>query len=553
MSIIHVIDGSLYLKMVAAGSSDLFGNRQIVNDLNVFPSPDGDTGDNMYMTANSGVTSAQSLDGNPLSEVASAVSYGMLLGARGNSGVILSRIFAGISKGLEGQETASVSQFCSALKAGVEESYAAVPVPVEGTILTVFREAVEYASSKVTDSSSFNTFFDDLSFGLQESLKRTPELLDVLKKAGVVDSGGAGLYYIVEGMKSAVNGGEVIFNSSFSQSQQDDAPDFSKFTRDTVLEYGYCTEFLLRLQSSKIDVDSFDITEMIDWLNANGDSVVAFCDDDVVKVHVHTFKPGDILNHCQQYGEYLKLKIENMTLQHNEADLKNNFVFGNTKPQKRVAIVTVAAGEGIKKTFLDLVCDVVVDGGQSMNPSAEDFINAFKTVNSDIILVFPNNGNIIMTAKQAASLYTDAEVRVVESRSIGQGYAAISMLDVGDYSSDELVEQCSEYMGSVVTGMISVATRDADVNGVSVREGDYIGFTDDTVYSSDRDLNSALLGLCEAVDADSFDIIIVMRGRSVSEKDAEDVCSLLQSKYKYAEVINVNGEQPIYDYILIFE
>ena len=547
-----IIDGDLYYNLVRSGSISLYTNRKTVNDLNVFPIPDGDTGDNMYMTIHSGVDSASGTKGKPISEVSSALSYGMLVGARGNSGVILSRIFSGISKGLSGIESASLYDFSKALKSGISESYSAVPNPVEGTILTVYRESVEYASSLISEETSLDVFFNNMKMGLEKSLERTPELLDVLREAGVVDSGGAGLYYILDGMISFLRGdtaGEV----ELEEEKSHQSVDFSKFSRDSELQFGYCTEFLLRLQTSKTDVDSFDVNELIDWLKSNGESVVAFCDGDIVKVHVHTFKPGDILNHCQKYGEYLTVKIENMTLQHNEAELKNNFSFRTSKPHKRVGTVSVASGDGIKNTFLELGCDYIVDGGQSMNPSAEDFLNSFKNVNADIILVFPNNGNIIMAAKQAASLYKDAEIRVVESRDIGQGYLAISMLDAGDYTADELVEQCLDNMSGCVTAGVSVATRDAVVNGISVKANDYIGFVGDTIISTGNDRSKVVFDLCDSLNAANYDIVIVFKGKNVSEAEADDTVGVLENKYRDSEIIFIDGGQPVYDYIIIFD
>ncbi len=547
-----IIDGDLYYNLVRSGSISLYTNRKTVNDLNVFPIPDGDTGDNMYMTIHSGVDSASGTKGKPISEVSSALSYGMLVGARGNSGVILSRIFSGISKGLSGIESASLYDFSKALKSGISESYSAVPNPVEGTILTVYRESVEYASSLISEETSLDVFFNNMKMGLEKSLERTPELLDVLREAGVVDSGGAGLYYILDGMISFLRGdtaGEV----EHEEDKSHQSVDFSKFSKDSILEFGYCTEFLLRLQTSKTDVDSFDVNELIEWLNINGESVVAFCDGDIVKVHVHTFKPGDILNHCQKYGEYLTVKIENMTLQHNEAELKNNFSFRTSKPHKRVGTVSVASGEGIKNTFIELGCDYIVDGGQSMNPSAEDFLNAFKNVNADIILVFPNNGNIIMAAKQAASLYKDAEIRVVESRDIGQGYLAISMLDAGDYTADELVEQCLDNMSGCVTAGVSVATRDAVVNGISVKANDYIGFVGDTIKSTGNDRTKVVFDLCDSLNAANYDIVIVFKGKNVSETEADDTVGVLENKYRDSEIIFIDGGQPVYDYIIIID
>ncbi len=404
------VNGALLAAMIKNGAASLKNKVKEVNDLNVFPIPDGDTGDNMFLTIDAGVVA---LADEPASvgEAARLAANGMLLGARGNSGVILSRIFAGIARGLEGVDEADVRTFHKAMESGVKESYSAVSVPVEGTILTVYRDAVRYAGTCITGGTSMETYFEDLHYELCRSLERTPDLLDVLREAGVVDSGGAGFIYIAEGMAKALSG-EMTELAETSAARKN--VDLNAFTEDSVLEFGYCTEFLLRLQRAKVDIDTFDVNPLIEWLGSVGDSVVCFKEGSIVKVHVHTMKPGDVFNHVQQYGEFLTIKVENMTLQHNEVHGGESFKSRIEKPRKPFGIVSVAAGKGIKETFLNLGCDVVVDGGQSMNPSAEDMISAFEQINADVIFVFPNNSNIIMTANQAAEMlcsYLDARHR----------------------------------------------------------------------------------------------------------------------------------------------
>jgi len=547
------VTGKLFFEMVACGSNNLFANKSIVNDLNVFPIPDGDTGDNMFMTINSGVGAVSGADGKTLSEVAAGVAKGMLLGARGNSGVILSRIFAGISAGLKGADDADVDLFAAAMRSGIDESYGAVSVPVEGTILTVYRDAVEYANSRVTPSCALEDYFADLVGELRASLDRTPELLAVLKEAGVVDSGGAGFVYIAEGMQDALLGKKAAHAVS-EASPAAKAVDISLFDENSVLEFGYCTEFLLRLQNAKTDIENFDIDGFTAYLNSVGNSVVAFRDGSIVKVHVHTMDPGQVLSYCRRYGEFLTVKIENMTLQHNETTVQNRYEAKKPMRHKKYGIVTVAAGDGIKDTFSALGCDAVVDGGQSMNPSAEDFIRAFDGINADTILVFPNNGNIIMTAKQAASLYEKASVAVVDTRSIGEGYVAISMLDLNCDTADEIVEQAKEAIDGVVTATVCRASRDTEKDGVSVKSGDFIGFSDDDViYSDSPSAADALTELAEKLDAGDRDIIMIISGKDAKESDVADIYSKLTAKYKYAEVIMIDGGQPIYDYMMILE
>ncbi len=548
----ETIDGALFADMVKSGAANLGAYRQIVNDLNVFPIPDGDTGDNMYMTINSGAAELGNGEAT-LAENVATVARGMLLGARGNSGVILSRIFAGVSRGLQGVERANVADMHRALLCGVEEAYGAVSVPVEGTILTVYRDAVEYAGSRIGDSTTLEEYFSDFMGEVRRSLDRTPELLDVLRQAGVVDSGGAGFLYIMEGMVRAFLGEWETPDIEDHAGSSAKAADISLFTETSELKFGYCTEFLLRLQTKKCDIGSFDLDGFIRWLNREGDSVVAFRAGSIVKVHVHTFKPGEVLNYCQKFGEFLTVKIENMTLQHSETKIENRYSPAPPRPHKPYGIVTVAAGGGIKDTFVSLGCDQVVDGGQSMNPSAEDFIRAFGQINADVILVFPNNGNVVMTAEQAAGLYEAADVRVIPSKTVGEGYAAISMLDTSSGDTDAIVAEMEEVIAGVVTGLVSRASRTTERDGIEIREGDYIGFEGDVIHIDSASRNGAAFGLAEKLGAGNYDIILVICGGDVPAKDAHELAAGLREKYRRTEVITIDGGQPVYDYIMIFE
>lgn len=544
---IQEIDGILYLNMIRAGAQSLNRHRTAVNDLNVFPIPDGDTGDNMFMTINAGAL--KTAESALLSVAASAAAKEMLLGARGNSGVILSRIFSGISKGMSDADKLDAAGFIAAMKTGVTEAYGAVATPVEGTILTVWREGVEAVEKKTP--KSLNELFDILLPAMRTSLEHTPELLDVLKEAGVVDSGGAGLIYIMQGMKDALSGAKYEA-LAMSGSAQPGSVNLDAFTEDSVLEYGYCTEFLLRLQSSKIDVEKFDLDGFIDWLNSEGDSVVCFQEGSIVKVHVHTKRPGDIFNHCQLYGEFLTTKMENMTLQHNGSHGMQELKL-RKKPQKPYGIVTVASGEGLRELFSSLGCDVVVDGGQSMNPSAEDLIRAFDQTCAETIYVFPNNSNIVLTAEQAAQLYDNADVRIIRTKTIGEGYSAISMFDPEIGGADEITASLNEIIGGVVTGMVSRASRDVSGGAVEVIKDDYIGFVGDEIYVDEKSPEDALIGLCDKLDAGRYDILLILAGEEPIEEHARRMADALSAKYKRSEVIMLGGGQPIYDYILILE
>ena len=542
---ITTIDGTMFANMIKGGAANLYANRQAINDLNVFPIPDGDTGDNMYMTIDAAAGKADA--GVGLGETARSAAHEMLLGARGNSGVILSRIFSGIAKGLGDCEKADTEAFVGALRSGVDEAYGAVAVPVEGTILTVYREAVEYAEKHCV-GGSFESLFDGFIGELNRSLDRTPELLDVLAQAGVVDSGGAGFIYIAEGMYAALRGIDFDAGGEVGGAKR---VDISAFTEDMELEFGYCTEFLLRLQNKKTDIENFDLQSFIDWLNSVGDSVVAFKEGSVLKVHVHTMRPGDILNHCQEYGEFLTTKIENMTLQHNETHQKPEKQL-RRKVTKEYGIVAVAAGAGLQEIFRSLGCDVIVDGGQSMNPSAQAMLDAYEQAAAKTVFVFPNNSNILLTAQQAAAM-TDADVRIIPTKTVGEGYAAISMFDPSEGGADVIEHSLNEIVSGVITGMVSVASRDTQRDGVEVKEGDFIGFVGDEILVDDPDRGKALYQLAKRLNAERYDIMLILAGEDPDPAECMRAQQTLASEYSRTEVIMLDGGQPVFDYIMILE
>ena len=556
----NILDGRAYARMIIGGSRELDRNRQIVNDLNVFPIPDGDTGDNMFMTANGGAETL-STDNDNLSDVAKQAAQGMFMGARGNSGVILSRIFKGISLGLTGHENADVQVFLDSLKSGVDESYKAVAQPVEGTILTVFRCAVEDAVE--TGAGSFEELFKVLNSAMREALEKTPTQLEVLRQAGVVDSGGAGLVYIFHGMEKALNG-EQYEDSPKTQGNDNGPrkPDLSKFNEDSDLTYGYCTEFILQLMTAKVgDVSSFDEQQVFDYLNQNGESVVAFRDGSIIRVHVHTKTPGEILNHCQKWGEFLTLKIENMTIQHNQSIVQNNYtapeqeelVLRTEKPKKKYATVTVATGEGMCNLFREIGVDAVINGGQSMNPSVRDFQNAFDSIEAENIVVFPNNGNVILTAKQIADVYDKTNIVVIPNKDLGTGYAAISMLDTSKDNTEELVASIEASMEGVVTAMVSKANRNTEQDGVQIKDGDYIGFADDVIYTDSPDRKECCEKLADKLGSGDYSIMMFIKGKDVPQDEADELLEELENKYKLTEIIPVDGGQPIHDYVIILE
>lgn len=552
------IDGELFRKMILGGAANLRANLQEVNDLNVFPIPDGDTGENMYRTLRGGLEQLQSCKGETLAERSQATSQGMLLGARGNSGVILSQLFYGLAEGLAGLESADLQQFGVALKQGVQCAYGAVAHPVEGTILTVAREAADNACAALKADTTVEEFFGGYLYEMKKSLEKTPELLAVLKEAGVIDSGGAGLVYITEGVCKTLRGEEMEKELSVAESGDKKGLDLSKFDENSEMVYGYCTEFLLQLQTRKTDVKNFDLENFKAFLESVGDSVVAFQTGTVIKIHVHTMTPWVVMKECQNYGEFLTVKIENMTLQHNET-LKKESVGQKTelkKPRRarrKFALVTVATGEGWGDTFSEMGADYVVQGGQTNNPSAKEFVQAFDEVNADCIFVLPNNGNVILAAKQAANMYTHSDVRVIESKNIGQGYSALSMLDYGADDADEIAALLDESMQNTQTGMVARAVRDTALNGVTVNKDEYMGFTDNEMLVCKPEKVDALCALAEKMRVGEKEYFLVSYGKSVTDGEKERFRTYVGQTYPAVEVYEIDGRQDVYDFLLIVE
>ena len=546
MDQIHTIDGILLSRMIRAGAANLRSHVQAINNLNVFPIPDGDTGDNMLLTSIGGVDRVGA-GADSVSEVSRRISDGMLLSARGNSGVILSQIFEGIADGLEDVDEADNETLIKALQRGTKHAYQAVMEPTEGTILTVMRCATEYVSDKVSVSPEalLRDFLDEA----KRTLEKTPDMLPVLKKAGVVDSGGAGLVYIVEGMLKAFSD-EAKDEEIAPVSTAGQDIDLNLFTEDSVLEYGYCTELLLRLQRCKTDPETFEVGLLTDYLKGIGDSVVAFKTGSIVKIHIHTMTPDRVLAFCQRYGEFLKIKIENMSLQHNNTTIGDiNLSVKPKSERKPYGIVAVAAGDGIKELFTDRGADVIVDGGQSMNPSTEDFLEAFAQTNAETIFVLPNNGNIILTAKQAAGMYKDSDVRVIDSHTIGDGYAALSMFSADSGNTEQILSELTEAMGGVVSAEISKSVRDAE----GVHAGEYIGFEGKEILAADGSRFQAVCRTIEELNFSDYDICLLIRGKAADSAEAEEVKNTILSQYHGKEVYVIDGMQDIYDYILILE
>ncbi|MBR6807368.1 MAG: DAK2 domain-containing protein [Clostridia bacterium] len=554
---VKILGGELFGAMVMAGAANLRANAEEVNELNVFPVPDGDTGDNMSMTAEGGSSALRKIDtaSESLGEVAGTVSRGMLLGARGNSGVILSQMFAGMARAFEKKDKADIHDLCSALALGVKQAYAAVMKPTEGTILTVVREGVQNTVTVVENDWSVGRLFEHLLGEMKISLEHTPEILPVLKEAGVVDSGGAGVVYIFEGFLKALKGEKIEAAAPMRAVGSD--IDLSAFGPDSVMTYGYCTELLLQLQNSKVDPDEFDPAVITEYLETLGDSIVSFKTGSIVKIHVHTLTPEKVLEFCRRFGEFLTLKIENMSVQHSESltekKEEKKEVPASKKPRTKFGYVAVASGGGIERLFLDLGANYVVDGGQTKNPSTSDFLEAFEETNADHIFVLPNNGNIILAATQASEIYKDSVIHVIPSKDIGMGYVAMSTLDMSSEDPDEIESQLISAMENVSTGSVSPAVRDAELNGVKIKNGDFIGFVGKQMLVSKAKMVDTACGLLDnMIDEDKF-MLTVFCGRDAKKEDCAALESYVAEAFPDVEVYFADGGQDVYPFIFVVE
>ena len=548
------LTGEMFAQMVQNGAANLRNNAQTVNDLNVFPIPDGDTGDNMCRTIEGGASVASADENVPVSEVCSKVAEGMLLSARGNSGVILSQFFEGFNLGMKDVETADVKAVAEAFRTGVKQAYSSVITPTEGTILTVMREATDVAAEQITEESTLEDFFKSYIKEMYLSLDRTPELLPVLKEAGVIDSGGAGFSFIIEGMFKALKGEKITSDSVVTTVSAETV--MGNFDENSEMEFGYCTEALVQLRSEKTDVDAFTVEPLIEYLESiGGDSIVAFKTGTKVKLHVHTYTPDKVMAYCLTFGEFITVKIENMSIQHSETTVENRFerkeVVNNER--KKFGVVAVASGDGLKEMFTSLGADAIVDGQQTMNPSSEDFIKAFDDVNADTIIVLPNNSNIVLAAKQAAGLYKDSDVRVVESTTIAEGYAALTMLDLSSEDIDAITDDLNMAIEGVTTGLVTYAVRDTNQDGFEIKTNDWLGFSKKTILSVEKDKVEASTKLLDSIDKTGKEVIIAIAGKDATAEELQAVHNYASQNYPLMEFYEVDGGQDIYSFIFAVE
>lgn len=548
---VTTIDVDLFRKMVINGAINLKNNHAEVDALNVFPVPDGDTGTNMSMTVTSGVRELENCESSSIIENAKVLSRGALMGARGNSGVILSQFFRGLYVGLKEikENYLTIEDFMNCLLSGRKIAYKAVMTPVEGTILTVVREAAEKTQEHFSEFKTIDELLEFYYSEAQKTLANTPELLPVLKEAGVVDSGGAGFCKIIEGMVMALRG-EILEAKDAKEKSESAAS-----TVDTDIKFGYCTEFIVELKKP----ETFEERELTATLSLLGDSLVVVRDDNVVKVHVHTNRPGRVLEIAQKSGEFVTLKIENMRLQHSHLqegakavnEEKAKEVKAN-EPKKEFALIAVCFGDGIVQTFKELGVDYVIEGGQTMNPSTEAFVSAIKAVNAKNVIIIPNNGNVVMAAKQAASMTRGTKVEVLLAKTIAQGYASLINYNP-EASMDENLAAMNEQIKNVKSGEITYSVRDTEINGVKITAGDYMGIADGEIVISVKEEMDALKGLLEKMLTDESEIITFFCGKDVKDEDKallEDACLAINPDL---DVEIIDGKQDIYSYIIAVE
>ena len=538
-----LLNGKDFKEMLSSGAANLDNNQAEINALNVFPVPDGDTGTNMSMTFNSGAKEANQCFSNNIGDVAKSLSKGLLMGARGNSGVITSQIFRGFAQSIEGKEEINTKELAEAFENGTRVAYKAIMKPVEGTILTVIREASWYANREVKENPKMDieTYFHRLEYFMEDSLEHTPDLLPILKEANVVDSGGAGLLKIVQGFIAYIDGTPVTTNAVVVELARNAQ---SVFENE---EFGYCTEFILRLKENYLK--GFDENVLKNKLAKEGESLVFVRDEDLIKVHVHTLHPGDALNLAQRYGEFVKIKVENMQEQHSEL-VKEGEV--NPKEKKAIGVIAVAAGEGVTNLMYELGVDCVISGGQTMNPSTSDFIEKIKELDHcEKIMIFPNNSNIMLAAKQAKDLVDYKEVEVIECKSIQACLSALARFSP-ESDFNELVAEFNELCPSIKTASVTYAVKDSSIDGIELKEGDYMAMIGKSIVTNGTDLSEVCRLMLEKFLDEDSELLTLITGEDADEKITERIVEYVENNSDI-EVDVIKGDVPVYYYLMGLE
>ncbi len=551
----NTIDASMLAKMFLAGAKNLEAKKEWINELNVFPVPDGDTGTNMTLTIMAAAAEVHQIQDINMEKLAKAISSGSLRGARGNSGVILSQLLRGFTRSVAKHETLDSIALAAAMEKAVETAYKAVMKPKEGTILTVAREAAEKAMEIADETEDLQNFFEDIFTHAQNTLEKTPEMLPVLKEAGVVDSGGQGLIEVLRGAIDAYLGKEIDYSFEV------EAP-AAKVTRITPeaeadIKFGYCTEFIILLSEPMPEEEEHRFKE---FLMSIGDSIVLVADDDLVKVHVHTNHPGQAIEKALTYGALSRMKIDNMREEHQEKIIKDSQKLAQIQaeeekkqmPRKEVGFISVSAGEGIKDIFRELGVDYLIEGGQTMNPSTEDMLKAIEQVNADTIYIFPNNKNIILAANQARDLTEDKKIVVIPTKTIPQGISAMISY-VPEKSTEENTEAMNETISYVKTGQITYAVRDTRLDEKDIHQGDLMGIGDGGILAVGKDAQEVAVETVRQMADEESEVISIYYGKDMTQDQAEALAEKLEEEYPDCDVEVNYGGQPIYYYVISVE
>nr|WP_281504399.1 DAK2 domain-containing protein [Streptococcus uberis] len=544
--------------MVQAAATRLGKQAEYVNSLNVFPVPDGDTGTNMGMTMDNGAKEVADKPADTVGEVGQILSKGLLMGARGNSGVITSQIFRGFGQSIKGKTELDGKDLALALQSGVEVAYKAVMKPVEGTILTVARGAASAALKKSDSTNDAVEVMASALKGAKKALAKTPELLPVLKEVGVVDSGGQGLVFIYEGFMSALNG-DYVASEDFKATPANMAEMINAEHHKAIvghvatedITYGYCTEIMVALRQGPTYVKEFNYEEFQGYLSNLGDSLMVVNDDEIVKVHVHTEDPGLVMQEGLKYGSLVKVKVDNMRNQHDAQVEKTNIA---TKPQeeaKEFGLIAVVAGQGLADIFKAQGVDYIISGGQTMNPSTEDIVKAIEAVNAKQVIILPNNKNIFMAAQSAAEV-VDIPARVVETRTVPQGFTSLLAFDTTKTLDDNVADMTAS-LSEVTSGSITLAVRDTTIDGLEIHENDYLGMVDGKILVSDANLEAALKATFEQMITEDSEIVTIFVGEDGEVPLAEELADYLEEKYEDIEVEIHEGNQPVYPYLMSVE
>ena len=557
--IVKTIDAKTFKKMFLAGAASIEAKKEYINELNVFPVPDGDTGTNMTLTIMSAVKEIGSLDNPTIEELAKAISSGSLRGARGNSGVILSQLFRGFTKEIKDYEELNVTVITNGLMRAVETAYRAVMKPKEGTILTVAKGAAEKAGQLALETDDLVYFGREIIVHMEKVLEMTPELLPVLKEAGVVDSGGQGLLEIVKGAYNAFLGKEISPVGIITEESVSTGINVERVALEDI-KFGYCTEFIIMVEKEYNANTEMDFKK---YLESIGDSIVVVSDDDIVKVHVHTNDPGLAIQKALTYGSLTNMKIDNMREEHNEKVIKDaEKALAESdnpmekpveqKPRKKAGFIAVSMGEGLDEIFTGLGVDYLIEGGQTMNPSTEDMLNAIKEVNADTIFILPNNSNIILAAEQAKQLTEDKNIIVIPSKNVPQGITAIINF-VYDKSPEENAERMIEEMNRVKSGQVTYAIRDTVIDGMDIKQGNIMGIGDKTILSVGDDVRNTTIELVKNLVDDESELISLYYGEEITNEEANEISDELMQLYPDMDVEVHYGGQPIYYYLLSVE